>query len=78
MCHVLPCGFYKIRYFGLLAQCNAKSKLQTCFDLIETETFLPHLEGLPARDVWQLITGKNPSICPVCGKGKMIPVALSG
>jgi hypothetical protein len=76
--HVLPCGFYKIRYFGLLAQCNAKSKLQTCFDLIETETYLPQLEGLPARDVWQLITGKNPSICPVCGKGKMIPVALSG
>lgn len=76
--HVLPCGFYKIRYFGLLAQCNAKSKLQTCFDLIETETFLPQLEGLPASDVWQVITGKNPSVCPVCGKGKMIPVILSG
>jgi hypothetical protein len=76
--HVLPCGFYKIRYFGLLAQCNAKSKLQTCFELIETETFLPQLEGLPASDVWQLITGKNPSICPACGNGKMIPVALSG
>jgi hypothetical protein len=76
--HVLPSGFYKIRYFGLLAQCNAKSKLQTCFDLIETETYLPQLEGLPARDVWQLITGKNPSICPACGKGKMIPVVLSG
>lgn len=76
--HVLPCGFYKIRYFGLLAQCNAKSKLQTCFDLIDTETYLPQLEGLPARDVWQLITGKNPSICSVCGKGKMIPVVLSG
>jgi len=76
--HVLPCGFYKIRYFGLLAQCNAKSKLQTCFDLIETETFLPQLVGLPASDVWQVITGKNPSICPVCGKGKMVPATLSG
>ncbi|MBN1341017.1 MAG: IS91 family transposase [Bacteroidales bacterium] len=76
--HVLPCGFYKIRYFGLLAQCNAKSKLATCFSLIETETFLPQLEGLPASDVWQVITGKNPSVCPLCGKGKMMPVALSG
>lgn len=76
--HVLPCGFYKIRYFGLLAQCNAKSKLETCFDLIEAEAFLPQLEGLPARDVWQIITGKNPSVCPSCGKGKMIPVTLSG
>jgi hypothetical protein len=76
--HVLPCGFYKIRYFGLLARCNAKSKLQTCFDLIEAETFLPQIEGLPAGEVFQMITGKNPSVCPVCGKGRMIPVALSG
>jgi hypothetical protein len=76
--HILPCGFYKIRYFGLLAQCNAKSKLQTCFDLIEAETFLPQIEGLPAGEVFQMITGKNPSLCPVCGKGRMIPVALSG
>ena len=76
--HVLPCGFYKIMYFGLLARCNAKSKLQTCFDLIEAETFLPQIEGLPAGEVFQMITGKNPSVCPVCGKGRMIPVALSG
>lgn len=76
--HVLPCGFYKIRYFGLLAQCNAKSKLQTCFDLIGAETFLPEFQGLHASDVWGLITGKDPYVCPMCGKGKMIPVALSG
>ena len=72
--HVLPCGFYKIRYFGLLAQCNAKTKLETCFTLIETDGFLPQLEGLPAIDVLQILTGKNPVCCPKCGKGKMIPM----
>ena len=74
--HVLPCGFYKIRYFGLLAQCNARSKLETCLVLLETDTFLPQYEGLPAMDVWQMLKGKNPTCCPVCGKGKMVPVAL--
>ena len=71
--HVLPNGFYKVRYFGLLSQCNAKSKLESCFTLIETDSFLPQLEGLPAIDVFQAITGKDPLCCPKCGKGKMIP-----
>ncbi len=74
--HVLPCGFYKIRYFGLLAQCNAKSKLESCFALIGTDSFLPQFEGLPAIDVMQLLSGKDPVCCPECGKGKMIPLTV--
>ena len=74
--HILPNGFYKIRYFGLLAQCNSKSKLETCFDLLESDTFLPVFEGLRAIDVLQMLSGKNLVICPKCGKGKMIPEAV--
>ena len=74
--HVLPCGFYKIRYFGLLAQCNAKSKLESCFAILETGSFMPQLEGLPAIDVLQILTGKDPVCCPQCGKGKMIPIMV--
>ena len=74
--HVLPCGFYKIRYLGILASCNANTKLQTCFDLIGNETFLPQLEGLPAAEVLQVITGKDPFKCPVCGKGRMKTVIV--
>ena len=37
--HVLPSGFYKIRYFGILALCNMQSKLQTCVDLIENSSY---------------------------------------
>jgi len=74
--HVLPFGFYKIRYFGLLANCNAQSKLENCFALIDQDCFLPQLVGLPAIDVYQAITGKSPLYCPKCGKGKMIPQTM--
>lgn len=74
--HVLPCGFYKIRYFGLLAQCNSKSKLESCFAMVDTESFLPQLEGLPAIDVLRALTAKDPLCCPQCGKGKMIPLKV--
>ncbi|MBE0639391.1 MAG: IS91 family transposase, partial [Bacteroidales bacterium] len=39
--HVLPCGFYKIRYFGFMAICNIKTKLDLCFTLIEKPAYLP-------------------------------------
>jgi len=72
--HVLPCRFYKIRYFGFMAMCNMKLKLQTCFDLIEKAAFLPILEGLTALEVWCSITGNDPLHCPKCNSGKMIPL----
>jgi len=71
--HVLPYGFYKIRYFGFMAMCNMKLKLQACFDLIEKAAFLPLLEGLTALEVWRSITGSDPLHCPKCNTGKMRP-----
>jgi len=75
MRHILPCGFYKIRYFGIMAQCNTHTKLTQCFELIENQAFLPALEGLPAIEVWRNITGKDPLICTHCKEGMMRPVA---
>ncbi len=75
--HVLPCGFYKIRYFGFLALCNMQSKLQTCFDLIENSCYFSALEGLNAYEVWRMVYGKDPACCPKCKKGKMIPQAFA-
>ena len=71
--HILPSGFYKIRYFGILALCNMRSKLETCFTLIETRSYLPVLEGLNSLEVWRVISGKDLMCCPKCKKGKMIP-----
>ena len=69
--HVLPAGFYKIRYFGFMAMCNMKSKLELCFNLIEKVIFLPVLQGLTALEVWRIITGQDPLCCPKCKTGRM-------
>jgi len=71
--HVLPCGFYKIRYFGFMAMRNMQSKLARCFDLTEKSAFLPVLEGMTALEVWRNITGRDPLCCPICRTGKMKP-----
>ena len=74
--HVLPCGFYKIRYFGILALCNIQSKLQTCFDLIENSSYFSVLDGLNTYEVLRMVSGKDPICCPICKKGKMIPCSI--
>lgn len=77
MQHVLPDGFYKIRYVGFMALCNMKVKLQACSDLIEKAAFIPALEGLTAMEVLREITGKDPFCCPICMKGRMIRIAIN-
>ena len=72
--HVLPCGFYKVRYFGIMAMCNMKSKLSVCFEIIGKTTFLPVLQVLNAMEVWRNITGEDPLCCPKCKSGRMKPM----
>ena len=74
--HILPCGFYKIRYFGILALCNTRTKAALCFELIRNIAYLPILEGLPSIDVWRQCANIDPACCPVCKKGLMRPIAL--
>ena len=76
MQHVLPCGFYKIRYYGIMALCAGQDKNNLCFELIGKDGFLPILEGLPAVDVFREISRKDPFCCPVCKKGKMKAIHL--
>jgi len=80
MQHVLPCGFYKIRYFGFMAMCNMKEKLAKCFKLIDKAAFLPVLEGLTALEIWRSITGIDPLLCPKCKAAAMksLPIAAAG
>ncbi len=69
--HVLPHNFYKIRYVGILAMINTKTKKQQCLSLLEIETYFPILEGLNAKEVIETITKKDLLYCPVCNKGIM-------
>ncbi len=68
--HILPNGFYKIRYYGVLASANSMKK-ERVFQLIDKTTYLPVLAGLSGIDVLRIVTGNDLSWCPKCKKGRM-------
>jgi hypothetical protein len=72
--HVLPDQFVKIRYYGILSHRSRKGKLLRCKRLLGVVTS-EEPEQVP-KETWQdlltRITGIDPTICPHCGKGKMI------
>jgi len=72
--HILPDGFMKTRHYGLLSNRSRKSKLNQCKKLLGVQPLDENLEG--QREAWQdllaRITGVDPRICPLCGKGKMM------
>ncbi|WP_373657587.1 IS91 family transposase ISAzo26 [Sporomusa acidovorans DSM 3132] len=70
--HVLPKGFVKIRYYGLLANRNKKMKLELCRKLTNSPTYQAKFEGLTTTEILSLLMGKDVTLCPVCGKGKLI------
>jgi hypothetical protein len=71
--HVLPESFVRIRYFGLLSNRHRKKNLARCRELlashpvVEVETSLQ--ENWRAR--LKRLTGRDPTICPVCGQGHL-------
>ena len=77
MQHILPCGFYKIRYFGILAAVNSNTKKEQVLALIFEPQSVSDLEGLNAYEAFRHITGKDPSICVKCKTGRMIPYWLA-
>ena len=50
--HVLPCGYYKIRYFGIFASCNRKTKLLRCFELLGLSPSYSLYEDMPWNEIW--------------------------
>src|SRR5512139_3731907 len=83
--HVLPSGFVKIRHYGLLAPCNAKTKLEKARTLLQPQE--PKEEKHQKKDIrpqtWQdllhQLTGWDLKTCPRCKKGILIrkPLSLS-
>jgi len=83
--HVLPTGFVRIRHYGLMAACNAKTKLLRARELIdptaqpgissqsETPTADPKT---PWQELLRRLTGIDPSLCPRCG-ARTIPKPLT-
>ena len=83
--HVLPSGFVKIRHYGLLAPCNAKTKLEKARTLLQLQE--PKEENHRKKEIlprtWQdllhQLTGWDLKTCPRCKKGVLIrkPLSLS-
>lgn len=69
--HVLPKGFVKIRHYGLLANRNKKTKLKLCRHLTGSPVYKPKYADLKLCEILSVIKGKDITLCPCCGLGKM-------
>jgi hypothetical protein len=75
--HVLPPGFHKIRFFGLLCNRRRKYQLALCRRLLQT----PIQDLLPKpgdyRELYQAVTGRSLKRCPECGTDAMVCVLIT-
>jgi hypothetical protein len=76
--HVLPPGFHRIRYYGLLGHRHRVAHLAQCRHLLGTAT-RPDAVGqgpivVDYRDRYEALTGRSLRVCPRCHTGQMIVV----
>ena len=65
--HVLPSGFTRIRYYGILA-CRCKQKNMTlCRNLLGCQKYLSQLRGKTTAEKIKILYGKDISRCSKCG-----------
>ena len=70
--HILPSGFMKIRYFGFLANTNKKTSIPLLRQLINPDAESVEKLTETVQEMMLRLTGTDLSLCPECGKGKMI------
>jgi hypothetical protein len=85
--HVLPEGFVRIRYYGLLANRHREGNLKRCRELLAGQAPAELPATASPGEAWQerltRLTGKDPTLCPQCGQGRLrriedlAPAALS-
>jgi len=71
--HVLPCGFVKIRYYGLLANRHKRKQLAICRNLLKGLYQKPRLEGKSCVEILFELFGVNVNLCPYCNIQSMKP-----
>lgn len=69
--HILPKGFVKIRYYGVLAPRNKKTKLALCRQLTASPLYKPKYAGLTTIEIVSMLLGRDVTLCPACGLGKL-------
>jgi len=70
--HVLPKGFQRIRYYGILAIRNRKLKLKNLQQILKYQP--PPVSPLHWKDRLEQLTGKHPDECPFCKTRTLIVV----
>lgn len=79
--HVLPKGFIRIRYWGLLANRNRREKLAICRQQLGVASAEPQPDGgdpsAAFNDEAVEPEGLPPLRCPECGEGRLIPRLLA-
>ena len=70
--HILPRGFMKIRYFGFLGHANKKTCIPLLRKLIDPEAQILEQSSDTIQEMMVRLTGVDVSLCPECGRGKMV------
>lgn len=72
--HVLPDGFMRIRYYGLFANRHRAEKLQRCRERLDADEAIDSgpLEERDWAALLQSLTGRDPFLCPRCGRGRLV------
>jgi len=63
--HILPSGFCKVRYYGILATRNRTTRLRKCHELLGSE--LQRRAKLSWEALYEAVTGQPPNRCADCG-----------
>ena len=83
MLHVLPDGFFKVRYYGIFSSRYRKQNIELSKRLLEEQQQLETEQGFEdtgrARikqntvfgEIMQMILANKPANCPCCKKGRM-------
>lgn len=66
--HVLPKGFVKIRYYGLLSNRNKKEKMTLCRNLLGCEQYLSRLRGKTCAEKILILYHRDICKCTKCGE----------
>lgn len=75
--HVLPSGFQKIRYFGLLAGRVKKRNLRIVFELQGRQQFTSRFSNASTADIILAVWGHDIRRCPICGQRSMRQIGRS-
>ena len=72
--HVLPRGFHRMRYYGLLANRTRHQHVAQCRRLLGTPPPTQPDDGpsaIDSRDRYEALTGRSLPVCPRCHDGQM-------